>query len=611
MGTGKKIEPYLMALLASRIGSISIQMNNTMIKGARSSVLALARDCSTAICDGNGDVLAFPAGFPVHVGAISLAGHTLLETYGDDLRPGDAYLNNSPYHGNTHAADYTILVPVIYEDELMFICVCRGHQADIGNSIPSTYHPKAKDVYEEGALIFPCVRVQRDYKDVPDIINLCKMRIRVPDVWYGDYLAMIGAARIGERELTELINKYGKDTIKAFCEEWHEYGKQRMIEQIRKFPAGTAYYETKHDPIPGIIPNGVTVRVKLTVDPKAGLITCDFTDNEDSMPCGLNLCEATLTSAARTGVLNRMSVRDLPHCEGALSRIVVKMREGSIVGKAKHPFSSSVATTNVNDRAVVAVQCGLNQITDRLGMAEPHYDMGPSLSVISGKDSRYHNRPYVTQLLSGVAGGPGVNGHDGYLHHAISNGGMFYWNSIEKMERSYPILYLQQEIVTDGIGSGKWDGAPSIKTVIATTKDPVTFVYMSDGHENPARGAAGGLDGVPAQAFLCRVKNGIETEIVKELPTIHEITLQPGEALCGICSSSGGYGDPLERDPELVRKRAREGWISLEKARDTYGVVLDTEPELCAVDWKATQELRQRLKEERNRGQMDGYQGMR
>lgn len=383
----EKIEPYLMALLASRVGSISVQMNNIMIKSARSSVLALARDCSTAILDANGEVLAFPAGFPVHVGGTSLAGKALLEMKGDQLKPGDAYLLNSPYHGNTHPADHTILVPVFYEEELLFICVCRGHQADVGNSIPTTYHSTAQDVYEEGALIFPCVKVQNDYTDVEDIINMCKMRIRVPDVWYGDYLAMIGAARIAEKELLSVIEKYDPKTIKLFCTAWHEYGRQRMIEEIRKFPAGEATYETTHDPIPGVLPNGVNVSVKVSVNPDEGWIECDYTDNQDSLPCGLNVSEATLTSAARTAVLNRMVAKDLPHCEGALSRIRVKMREGSVVGRSKHPYSSSVATTNVNDRALVAVQCAFNEITDEFGMAEPKYDMGPALSVISGNDS--------------------------------------------------------------------------------------------------------------------------------------------------------------------------------------------------------------------------------
>jgi len=599
--TSGQIEPYLMALLASRVGSISVQMNNIMIKSARSSVLALARDCSTAILDANGDVLAFPAGFPVHVGGTSLAGKALLELKGDQLKPGDAYLLNSPYHGNTHPADHTILVPVFYKDELLFICVCRGHQADVGNSIPTTYHTTAKDVYEEGALIFPCVKIQDNYTDVEDIINICKMRIRIPDVWYGDYLAMIGAARIGEKDLLGIAEKYGPETIKSFCSSWHEYGRQRMTEEIRKFPAGVAYYETTHDPVPGVIPDGVTVKVKLTVNPDEGWIECDFTDNEDSLACGLNLCEATLTSAARAGVLNRMTARDLPYCEGALSCIRVVMREGSVVGKAKHPFSSSVATTNVNDRAMVAVQCAFNQITDRLGMAEPHFDMGPAIAVISGKDSRKGGVQYVTQICGAAGGFAGVNGYDGYNQCAISNGGMYIINSVEMVENLYPIRYLKQEISPDRIGAGCFDGGPSFETILAPVSDPVTFVYLGDGHDNVARGAAGGKDGAPAQAFRERVIDGIRTETLEELPMIHQIMLPPGEALKGLYSSAGGYGEPLERDPERVRHRVQEGWITAEQAAKTYGVVLDISTEIFIINQEETKRLRSELKSEHRR----------
>ena len=594
----KAIEPHLMSLLASRIGSIAIRMNNAMVKAARSSVLALCRDLSSAICDGNGDVLAFPAGFPAHVGGCTLAARSLLDLQGDNLRPGDAYLHNSPYHGNTHPADHTILVPVFHGGELMFISFCKGHQADVGNSIPTTYNAWAKDVYEEGALIFPCVRVQRDYRDVQDIIRICRMRIRVPDVWYGDYLAMLGAARIGERELTALIAKYGKETIKAFCQQYHEYGEQLMKERIRKLPRGTAHFETHYDPIPGVLPEGVKVKVNVEVNPEEGTITCDLTDNIESQPCGINLCEATVMAAARTGILNRLSIAmsEFPCCEGALRRIIVKMNEGSMVGKARHPFSSSVATNNLNDRVVAAVQCALNQITDYLACAEPHWEMGASIAVISGKDTRYGNKDYVTQIHSGISGGPGMNGHDGYLFYAISTGGMHIDNSKEMIERAYPILYIRQDMMIDGLGAGKWDGAPTIRTIVRTTTDPVTIVWVSDGHYHPARGAAGGQDGLPAQTFLVRVTNGTDTERLEELPTVYKITLQPGQGFDHIYSSSGGYGDPLEREPEMVRHRAREGWISLRAAQEVYGVVLDTEPERFAVDRKATEELRKILR---------------
>ena len=131
----------------------------------------------------------------------------------DDIRDGDAFLHNDPYLGNTHPADHVILVPVFCEGIHLFTAAAKAHQADCGNAQPTTYMPYARDVYEEGSLIFPAVRVQRDYEDIDDIIRMCRRRIRVPDQWYGDYLAMVGAARIGETRLKELCAKYGGETL--------------------------------------------------------------------------------------------------------------------------------------------------------------------------------------------------------------------------------------------------------------------------------------------------------------------------------------------------------------------------------------------------------------
>jgi N-methylhydantoinase B len=115
---------------------------------------------------------------------------------------GDAFLHNSPYHGCTHPADHSILVPVIDDDGVhRFTVLAKGHQADCGNALPTTYMGAAKDVYAEGALIFPAVRIQSDYQHEMDIVRMCQMRIRVPDQWWGDYLATLGSARVGEREV--------------------------------------------------------------------------------------------------------------------------------------------------------------------------------------------------------------------------------------------------------------------------------------------------------------------------------------------------------------------------------------------------------------------------
>src|SRR5690606_29438388 len=137
-----------------------------------------------------------------------------------------------------------------------------AHQADIGNSEPTTYFANARDVYHEGALIFPCVRVQRDGRDVEDIMRMCRSRIRVPDQWYGDYLAAVGAARVGERRLKELVDRYGKDQVKAFIREWFDYSERRMVSAVRKLPSRSLVRAGRHDPIRPMLPEGIPLQVK-------------------------------------------------------------------------------------------------------------------------------------------------------------------------------------------------------------------------------------------------------------------------------------------------------------------------------------------------------------
>ena len=174
------------------------EMTNTMLLTARSSVLGVARDFSVSIVTSEDEVLAAAEGFPIHVWGSNLQTDCMRRNH-PDFREGDAYLHNDPYDGNSHAADHTFLVPVFFEGEHFFTTAVKAHQADTGNSLPTTYMAQAADVYQEGSLIFPAVKVQENYKNIDDIIRMCRRRIRIPDQWYGDYLASIGAARIGER----------------------------------------------------------------------------------------------------------------------------------------------------------------------------------------------------------------------------------------------------------------------------------------------------------------------------------------------------------------------------------------------------------------------------
>ena len=224
------LDPVVMTVIANRLDGIVREMTNTLLRAARSAVISSARDFSCCILTGDNQLLASAEGLPVHIFGAHLQGENMCKYHEDDIREGDAYLDNDPYGGNTHPADHTFLVPVFIDGEHLFTTVAKCHMADIGNSIPSSYFAKALDVYEEGALVFPGVRIQRNYKNESDVIRMCRARIRVPDQWYGDALAALGSARIAERRLRELCRKYGRKTIKTFITDWFDYSERRAVE---------------------------------------------------------------------------------------------------------------------------------------------------------------------------------------------------------------------------------------------------------------------------------------------------------------------------------------------------------------------------------------------
>ena len=275
-------DPMLLSVLSSRFGAILREMSNCVLRASKSGVIKIARDMSCAILTYDHRLVCIEECIPVHAAAIDLTTRPLTELF-DDIEEGDAFLNNCPYTGVTHHADLTLCVPVYFNGKPLFWTVSRAHHADVGAPIPSTYLPYAKTIYEEG-LHFPCVRVERGYKELRDIIRMARIKVRVPDLWYGDYLAQVGACRTAERRIKELVEKYGPETIAAFVEAWMAYGERRAAAAIRTLPAGTWTYENRHDPLPGVADEGIPVRARVTVDPDEATITVDVRDNIDCIP---------------------------------------------------------------------------------------------------------------------------------------------------------------------------------------------------------------------------------------------------------------------------------------------------------------------------------------
>lgn len=587
------LDPIDLAVMSSRFDSIVREMQNTLLRVARSSVIALARDFSCSIVNNTDELIFSAEGLPVHVYGSGLLTEAMRRHHPDAVA-GDAFLHNDPYDGNTHAGDHSLLVPVFVDGEHLFTAVAKAHQADIGNSIPTTYMPTAKDVYEEGALIFPCVKIQSDYQDVGDIVRMCERRIRVPEVWYGDYLAMVASCRIAERRLVALCAKFGTGRVREFVAAWLDYSEQRTRQAIRGLPAGRIEASTRMDAFPGL-PDGLALTASLDVDVERGHVSVDLRDNPDCIPIGLNLTEATSKNAAVGAtmmVLNSLpGAEQLPLNGGSFRCFDVALRENCVAGIPRHPASCSMATGEVGVRIWAMVAAAFAKIDGTMGSAQASFGGVPYIAVISGTDPRDDTR-YVTQLICGTAGGPATPGCDGWLAFiGFPAAGLLYRDSVEVDEQKYPLWIRRSEIRTDSEGAGRQRGAPGNWCEYGPTAGTMTVIYSMEGVENLPEGVHGGRSPLGPAAYVVRA----DGTRIEHPEIVGIIDLEPGDIVGSWSTGGGGFGPPSVRPAEAVRHDVVEGYVTVERARDAYGVVLAGEParpETLTVDVEATTELR-------------------
>jgi N-methylhydantoinase B len=556
-----------MSILSSRLETIARKMAHTLHRTGRSGLINTARDLSCCIVTARHELLAEAESLPSHV----LVGPNLMSEWMVKCHPrlhrGDAFLHNSPYHGNSHAADHTILVPVIDEAGIhRFTVFAKAHQADIGNSHPTSYTGAARDVYEEGALIFPAVQVQRDYADIEDIIRMCRLRIRVPEQWWGDYQALIGAARIGERELLALGAEAGWETLEAHAREWFDYSERRMKAAIGRLPSGTGTRVSVHDPFPGTPAEGVPIKVVLKVDAQEGRIEVDLRDNPDCLPNGMNVTQANACSAVMIGIFSSLD-EVVPRNAGSYRRITIHLRENCCVGIPRHPASCSLSTTNLASRIGNATQSAMAELSDGFGLAESGTIVPASMAVISGSDPRYGDAPFINSLFLMHTGGAGAPTADAWLTTVhIGDLGLCYLDSVELDELRYPIRVRGRGILADTEGPGRTCGAPAGFCEYGPVGTRLEAWFASDGTLNAPQGVRGGQSGGASGQF----KRTAEGDLVP-VPPCGGVVLEPGETIYAVCCGGGGYGDPRARHRARVEEDVEEGRLSRERALAVYG----------------------------------------
>ena len=381
--------------------------------------------------------------------------------------------------------------------------------------------------------------------------------------------------------------------MKAFIRDWFDYSERRMSAAIRALPRARLINTGQSDPLDGILPDGLTLKVILDIDPAEARIQVDLRDNPKSVACGLNTSRSAATSAVVGGIFNSLE-NDIPRNAGSFRRLSFAYAEDSVVASPVFPHSCSVATTNVSERLVNITQSAFAKLGAGHGLAEGGTGLGAGMAVLSGRDHRHADAPYVNRMMLSTNGGPASPTADGWVNYAIPViAGLMYRDSVEVDELKHPFRVVSLGLVPDSAGAGRLRGAPAQEIVYTPLENPVTVIIPCDGQFAPPRGVNGGLDGTPGETWLIG-RNGDETK----LPNLVNRQILKGEAIRGRDSSGGGYGDPLERDPRRVLLDVLEGWESLAKARDIYGVVFAgrLEDESLAVDPAATEDRRAELR---------------
>ncbi|MEW5922236.1 MAG: hydantoinase B/oxoprolinase family protein [Bacillota bacterium] len=569
----KQLDPVTFEVLKNGFINIVDQMAAQILRTCYSFVI-YCRDFSCCLNDSEGDtVMQGSWDIAVHVGTLHFTAKAVLEVFKDNIKPGDVFAINDPYAGGTHFCDVRIIKPVFYDGELIALMQCNGHWADVGGSVPGSFDITAKEHYGEGLRIPPIkLWEQGVYRE--DVANLLVANMRVPEDRLGDMRAQAEAATVGEQQLLRLVEKYGKDTVLSAFEECKNYVERMTRSRIKELPEGTWVAEDYIDMDPeqgeGLIP----IKVALTI--KDGNLHYDLTGTHPYIGCFLNATFGSAFSGIIAGT--KMVFPDIPLSSGFYRVVTANLPEGTVVN-APWP----IAVTGFCSGAYEKI---MNAIFEIWSNVMPERALAPCFNLEYLLIGGWDNRPgynYHFMWYDWMAGGHGARwNRDGSNCSAPMFGVGLTVQPCEGQERLTPVITSMHEILTDSGGPGKFRGGCGVKkggTLGLVNRSVMS--YCCDRSRSINMGVFGGL---PSYPHGVRLNPGKEHE--KYLGAIFSnYPVKGGDSFVRPSQGGGGLGDPLKRDLNMVLEDVKNGYVSLERAKKDYGVVIKLiDEDMCAYE---------------------------
>ena len=569
------MDPITTEVIGNLLMAVAEEMGATLIKTAYSPNIKARNDCSTAVFDRRGQVIAQAHRIPIHLGSmLGLLEEVLRRFPLASMRPGDMFLANDPYTGGgQHLPDISVVSPVFHAGDVLAFVASLGHHSDVGGMVAGSESSDCRNIFQEG-LRLPPVKIFAEGVLQEDILNIILLNTRTPQERRGDLQAEFAANQVGLRGMQEIFARFGAPLVLEAVEELLRYAERRIRAGIAAIPDGR-YTHVDYLDNDGI--GSDPLEIALTIEVRGEEIHLDFTG---TAPQGQGSKNATLASLLATvyTVVKSMIDPDLPANSGYYRAIRVTAPPGCLVN-AQPPAA-------VASRVYVSAIVG-DVIVGALSQALPHKAMagsGPSHLVIpSGFDPRRGEFFVDYEGLAGALGArPYRDGMDAVRVHASGGSNL----PVEAVENNFPLLVERYELRDDSGGAGKHRGGLGVRRDYRIPVPGVRLVANSERQRIAAPGLFGGRDGERG-AFI--LNPGTPRERVLP-PIVSDFPLEEGDLLRIETPGGAGCGDPFERDPALVLRDVREGRVSLARARSDYGVAIEG----GQVNLRETERLRRR-----------------
>jgi N-methylhydantoinase B len=510
-----RLDPVLLSVLSSALSGIAEEMGTLLVRGAYSSNIKERRDCSTALFDAEGRMVAQAEHIPVHLGAMPEAVAAVMARH---PAPGEVFAINDPYSGGTHLPDVTLVSPVDLGGERLAFAVTRAHHSDVGGMRPGSMPSDSREIWQEG-LVIPPVRLASEGRLDEDVLALILANSRTPRLRRGDFQAQLAANRLAQQRLAELVARRGAELVRAAFGEVLAYAERRTREALAGLPDGVYQAESELEG-DGVSDKDIPIRVAVTIS--GDRMTVDFDGTAPQVAGNVN-CPLAVTRSACYFALRVLLPGDVPANAGTYAPVEIRAPLGSLVN-ARWPAAVVAGNVESSQRLADTVLAALAQCADL-----PAAGQGTMNNlVIGGRGWTYY------ETIAGGQGassrGPGPSG----VHVGMSN---TLNTPIEALEIEYPMRVERYELAYGSGGAGRQRGGDGVVRSVRVL-EAASLSLLTDRRRHGPAGARGGSPGRPGRNLL----NGTQ------LPPKTSRQLRAGDVVTVATPGGGGMGPPPDPD---------------------------------------------------------------